>query len=322
MSISGIDEVIYGVEDLDTARRFWLDWGLTLVQEAPGQLDFETLNGSSVKVRAIDDPDLPPAIEPGSTVREVTWAVESMADIDRLSGLPGVTRIERHAEITCQTIDPNGLSVRFRVSHKRPVEVRGTPSNTWGNTLRVNQPATIYERATPVDLGHIVFFTGDCAAMEAFYRQLGFVVSDRYPGYAVFLRTADEGGHHDLFILQTPAGKAGLNHVAFSVRDIHEVFGGGMHISRCGWKTQLGPGRHPISSAYFWYVKNPCGGLVEYNTDEDMLTAQWQPREFTPSNTNFAEWAIEGGLDGNTRRPLNAGGHVIKDGEFGTAKRT
>ena len=42
-----------------------------------------------------------------------------------------------------------------------------------------------------------------------------------------------------------------LNHVAYTVRDIHEVLGGGLHISRQGWKTQLGPGRHPISSAYF-----------------------------------------------------------------------
>ena len=44
-------------------------------------------------------------------------------------------------------------------------------------------------------------------------------------------------------LLNRPSPKRGLNHVAFTVRDIHEVFGGGLHFSRCGWETQLGPGR-------------------------------------------------------------------------------
>ncbi|MET5116780.1 glyoxalase, partial [Burkholderia pseudomallei] len=76
-----------------------------------------------------------------------------------------------------------------------------------------------------------------------------------------------------------PTAKRGLNHVAFTVRDIHEGFGGGMHVSRCGWRTQLGPGRHPGSSAYFWYFRNPAGGLSEDYADEDMLTPAGQPRE-------------------------------------------
>jgi catechol-2,3-dioxygenase len=106
-------------------------------------------------------------------------------------------------------------------------------------------------------------------------------------------------------MLQLPQPRAGLNHVAFTVRDIHEVFGGGMHISRCGWDTEIGPGRHPVSSAYFWYFKNPAGALVEYYADEDQLTGEWQAREFEPGPTVFAEWAIAGGLDGNTRRQKN-----------------
>jgi len=49
--------------------------------------------------------------------------------------------------------------------------------------------------------------------MERFYVQrLGFLVSDRYPDRGVFLRWAPEGGHHDLFVLQTPASKPGVNH--------------------------------------------------------------------------------------------------------------
>ena len=131
------------------------------------------------------------------------------------------------------------------------------------------------------------------------------------------MRCAEQAGHHDLFLLSLPGKESGLNHVAFTVRDIHEVFGGGLHMSRCGWKTQLGPGRHPISSAYFWYFENPCGGLIEYNADEDYLTGQWQERSFEPGPTVFAEWAIDGGIDGNTRRQPNA----QASGKFLTEKK-
>jgi hypothetical protein len=95
------------------------------------------------------------------------------------------------------------------------------------------------------------------------------------------------------------------------------VIGGGMHMSRCGWDTELGPGRHPISSAIFWYFSCPAGALMEYYTDEDHLTAEWQPRDFTPGPTVFAEWAIKGGIDGNTRRQKNAG---APSGRFMTDK--
>ena len=120
-----------------------------------------------------------------------------------------------------------------------------------------------------------------------------------------------------MFLLQLPSGKRGLNHVAFTVRDIHEVIGGGMAMDRRGWKTELGPGRHPVSSAYFWYFENPAGALCEYYADEDELTDEWQCRDFEPGPTVFAEWAIAGGLDGNTRRPKGAGG---PSGKFMTDK--
>jgi catechol-2,3-dioxygenase len=209
--------------------------------------------------------------------------------------------------------------VRFQISKKRAVELRSAEYNTWSRKDRVNQRAPAYERAQPVEVGHVVFFVSDVAACERFYVQnFGFATSDRYPGRGVFLRCAPDGGHHDLFLLQRPDGTPGLNHVAFAVRDIHEVFGGGMHISRRGWQTQLGPGRHPISSAYFWYFNNPSGGLVEYYADEDQLTADWSPRDFDPGPAVFAEWAIDGGIDGNTRRQKAA---QPPDGKFLTDRK-
>jgi catechol 2,3-dioxygenase-like lactoylglutathione lyase family enzyme len=236
----------------------------------------------------------------------VVWGVKDDATLARIGkALGGLS-----------ATDPHGLRIVFQKSAKRLLNIQGASSNPYGNTQRVDKPSPVYERATPVDIGHVVLFTDRVIEAEAFYQRLGFITSDRYPGRGVFMRCSEVGGHHDLFLLQLPNKASGLNHVAFTVRDIHEVFGGGLHISRCGWKTQLGPGRHPISSAYFWYFQNPCGGLIEYNADEDKLTGQWQAREFEPGPTVFAEWAIDGGLDGHTRRQP----HVAASGAFLTEK--
>jgi catechol 2,3-dioxygenase-like lactoylglutathione lyase family enzyme len=266
-----------------------------------------------------NDPSLPPAFEEGPTLREVTWGVATKAELDELRGRfasqPG--HFETDDAVGC--IDPNGMAIRVEVTRKRALDIHGSPSNVWGQTLRVDQPSPIYERAEPVEVGHVVFFTNRLAEQEKFYQELlGFEMSDRYPGRGAFMRCAPHGGHHDIFLLALPNGKRGLNHVAFTVRDIHEVFGGGMHISRCGWDTQLGPGRHPVSSAYFWYFQNPAGGLIEYYADEDQLTPDWQPRDFEPGPTVFAEWAIDGGIDGNTRRQKNA---KAPEGKFMTERK-
>ena len=314
MAITGIDAITYSTERWDEARKFFSDWGLKALSDDADAQDWETLTGARVGVRRPDDAALLPPMEAGPTLREVVWGVESAADLDRLvpllSTAPGFidqrSTAQRITGATLRARDPHGLGIVFRVTQKRDPGVTGSPSNPWGAAARINAASPVYERATPVDIGHVVLFSDRIAEAEAFYIKLGFVTSDRYPNRGVFMRCAPEGGHHHLFLLQLPNKPAGINHVAFSVRDIHEVFGGGLHMSRCGWKTQLGPGRHPISSAYFWYFENPCGGLIEYNADEDHLTAAWQPREFEPSATVFAEWAVDGGLDGNTRRQPNA----------------
>ena len=56
--------------------------------------------------------------------------------------------------------------------------------------------------------------------------------------------------------------------------------------------------------------------LIEYYADEDELTEAWQARDFEPGPTVFAEWAVDGGIDGHTRRQA---GHKAA-GKFLTEK--
>ena len=307
MSIQGIDEITLSAADLPQCRRFFLDWGLSLVEESAQELVFESLNGCRVIVAHPDRPGLPPGLEDDPTLRQVVWAVGNATQLEacaeRMRTQAGWQR--QGDRLLCQ--DPMGLSVGVQVTRKKTIDLPCAQTNTWSQRPRINQASPAYERAQPVEVGHVVLFTRDLAGTSGFYEKvLGFVISDRYPGRGHFLRCAPRGGHHDLFLLQPPEPRQGLNHVAFTVRDVHEVIGGGMHMSRQGWQTELGPGRHPISSALFWYVVSPAGALVEYYTDEDELTEDWQPREFTPGPTVFAEWAVKGGIDGHTRRQPDA----------------
>jgi catechol 2,3-dioxygenase-like lactoylglutathione lyase family enzyme len=303
MALKGIDAVVFGVTDMAEARRFLDDWGVSQVSATDDRLVYTTLDGAEVIVRPADAPGLPPPIEPGNTVREIIWGAagedELAKTIHAVHALPGFTQGE---DGVARVTDANGLGLAFRVSRRKPVAVAPTAANAPGSHGRVNQRSPVHRQARPINIGHIVVFANDFAAMRAFYTEtLGFKVSDEYPGHGVFTRCRAVGPHHNFFILNRP-GKPGINHVAFTLTDIHEVIGGGIAMSQKGWKTEIGPGRHPISSAYFWYFENPLAAPLEYYADEDYCTEEWQPGTFERKPENFAEWAIAGGIDGATRR--------------------
>lgn len=305
MALMGIDAVIFGVADMAEAKRFLDDWGVSPVSIAKDRLIYRTRDGAEVVAQPHDAADLPPAIEDGNTVREVIWGAANEQELERtLATLRTVDNFRTGADGLARVTDPNGLSLAFRVSKRNPITVKPTLPNAPGSHQRVNQRSPIHDQARPINIGHVVLFAADFPAMRAFYTEkLGFVISDEYPGHGVFTRCQQVGDHHNLFMLNRP-GRAGVNHVAFTVTDIHEVIGGGIAMSKKGWKTEIGPGRHPISSAYFWYFENPLAAPLEYYADEDYCTEDWKPGTFERKPELFAEWAIAGGIDGKTRRQV------------------
>jgi catechol 2,3-dioxygenase-like lactoylglutathione lyase family enzyme len=307
MALTGIDAIVFGVADMAAAAHFLDDWGVTRVSATDDRLVYRTRDGAEVIVRPHDAGDLPPAIESGNTVREVIWGAANKEELEKsLSSIRTIENFRIGADGLPRATDPNGLSVAFRVSQRTPVTIKPTLPNAPGSHQRVNQRSPIHTQAHPINIGHVVVFAADFPAMRAFYTEkLGFVISDEYPGHGTFTRCQQVGDHHNLFILNRP-GKAGINHVAFTVTDIHELIGGGIAMSQKGWKTEIGPGRHPISSAYFWYFENPLAAPLEYYADEDYCTADWKSGTFERKPELFAEWAIAGGIDGKTRRQRTA----------------
>lgn len=303
MSLMGIDAVVFGVADMAEAKRFLDDWGVAPVSGGADKLVYRTRDGAEVIVRPKDAKDLAAPIEQGNTVREVIWGAANEQELEKtLAGLRSLDSFTTGADGLPRVKDPNGMSLAFRVSKRTPMKVAPTMPNAPGSHQRVNTRSPIHTQAHPINIGHIVLFGSDFAAMRAFYTEkLGFSISDEYPNHGVFMRCQKVGDHHNTFVLNRP-GKPGINHVAFTVTDIHELIGGGIAMSKKGWKTEIGPGRHPISSAYFWYFENPLAAPLEYYADEDFCTEDWKSQTFERKPELFAEWAIVGGIDGNTRR--------------------
>ena len=297
MTITGIDAVTYGVANLTKATTFFADWGLERRSRGATKAVFATADGSEVVVRPRSAKALPKAIERKSTIRALTWGVTAKRDLTVIERELGNDReVEHDRDGTLWSTDDNGLALGFRVSRRKRLTSKPTGVNAPGAIQRVDQRATYYERAHPLTIGHVVMNVRDRERTKRFYMErLGFALSDVYQGRGVFLRARARAGHHNLFLLEAENGPT-LNHVAFGVRDIHELFAGGQFMSNRGWPTAIGPGRHRISSAYFWYFKNPAGGLAEYFWDEDSLTERWQPGTWDPAPDTFAEWVLANGL--------------------------
>jgi catechol 2,3-dioxygenase-like lactoylglutathione lyase family enzyme len=309
MAFVGIDTVVFGAPDVALARNMFSDWGLNKLRGGSDSVVLETALGSQVVVRREDGPQLPPRLSGGSNFREVIWGVASGKELDAVAEeLARDRQVSADKNGTLHSVDDSGINVGFRVwTHKTEKPSRGTRFNSPGLRARVNSEAAVYARARPYRMGHIAFFVPDVKAGEKFYRRLGFWLSDRYAGgAATFLRNAARGDHHNLFLLKSRSGATDIHHIAFEVRDVHEVFGGGLHFTKSGWATAVGPGRHPISSAYFWYFRNPLGGMIEYFCDPDFLTPKWRPTNYRLNR--FSEWHLVDGIkqagDGHARPSL------------------
>ncbi|MCY4311868.1 MAG: hypothetical protein OXC54_11275, partial [Rhodospirillaceae bacterium] len=84
MKFVGIEAVTYGVTHLPKACKFWTDFGLKEVNRTSSAVEFMVADGARVIVRRYRDQTLPPAVEGGSSVREITWGLESAAALDTL----------------------------------------------------------------------------------------------------------------------------------------------------------------------------------------------------------------------------------------------
>jgi catechol-2,3-dioxygenase len=303
MAVVGIDKLIFGVESMKDAQKFYNDFGLKKVREKADSSIYRTVNQAEIEVRPMKAKGMPKPIQAGSTLRELIWGVESRADLKKIA-----TELKKDREVTVDkdgtvhSFAPSGLGIAFRLTQRVQLQRKVIPMNSPELVSRIDERAIYYKAATPLTVGHVVLNVPDVKAESDFYiKRLGFYLTDVYRGRGVFLRTKQETGHHQLFLLEDDAPS--LNHVGFGVRDINEMIGGGYKMQNAGWPIAVGPGRHIVSSCYFWYFKSPVGGPNEYFCDEDYCTKNWKPKVWDPAPETFAEWLLPKGIVGKRPQP-------------------
>lgn len=278
MAIIGIHSVEYGVDDLEGSATFFTDMGLQPVAQEGPTRDFRLRDGSSVVLRGADDPVLPGRFEMAPGVRRVTWAVDTPQSLSELEQAVAVDRkVARVGELAIAFVDDAGVPTMLAVAQPVPVHARPELVNAPGRVERWNRNRQWPVGASPSVMQHVVFATPDVRRAAAFYvNRLGFRISDIQDGGGYFLRADGRSEHHNIF--WQPGQKLAFRHLAFGVENIDELMVGATNMLRRGWTSELGLGRHRISSTFFYYFACPAGGDAEYSTDTDYLDDDWVPR--------------------------------------------
>lgn len=174
----------------------------------------------------------------------------------------------------------------------------------WGNRVELvhgqhtlSRPVRFGRAAGITEFGHLCLDAPNVREAYAFWSSLFNVKISDWIGDAAALMRFDPV-HHKLAVFRGDG--PGLCHMNFQVASLDDVMRSWHVLEQLGVEIEMGPGRHPQSTAVFLYFKGPEGLTYEYSwgvrrieDDED-----WRPRTFDPAEPDTIDlWG------GPTRRP-------------------
>jgi Glyoxalase/Bleomycin resistance protein/Dioxygenase superfamily len=303
MSIRGVDRVILGVEEMDTAQRFLRDFGLSELEGGERGATFEALDGTNLVLRGAADRSLPLAVGAPTNAREIIWGVDGSDELQRLGAeLSKDRQVAMGSDGVLRTTDETGYGIAFQVTRRHAYDAKPALINVAGlpPQRKANQRVDFKAPHRPRSIGHIVLYVPELERARDFYiERLGFRLTDSYRDRSCFLRAEGSHDHHNLFLIKKEDIPGGLHHIEFHVTDFNEVMMGGRRLTEKGWKTMVGPGRHVLGSNYFWYFKTPCGGAMELACDMDFVDDDWEAKEWEYSTDVIAAWCTSYTLYGH-----------------------
>ncbi|WAP53792.1 VOC family protein [Streptomyces sp. S465] len=279
MRVKGLLHYGIQVPSLDVGESFYAAFGLETSER-----------GNTVVVRC-EGRDLDQTVlteGPVKRLHHIAFAVEphSLQEWQRhLEGL-GVPLVDAPKELEggLWLRDHEGNLVNLREDEPAPWRDFGTTDaqevNFGDRVRRVDRARwlTAEEKPRPRRLGHMLIFSTDLAASERFYgRVLGLRTSDRVRSMATFMNSGP-GDHHVFGFV--PGTHPGLHHSSWEVADIDQIAMGARSMAEAGHADGWGLGRHTLGSNFFHYIKDPWGSWIEYSSDMDRITENWQANDW------------------------------------------
>lgn len=293
MRITGLEALIFGVDDVDACMTYLADYGLDAMDMSASGGRFQAQDGSYIHVAHKSDTALPAAMETASMLRKTLYGVADSSSLEAIREELARDRAVRSlSDGSIESVDDMGFVIGFQVSVKRsvvqPSEVVNAPGSLHQrpvNHVATNEAAIIKPRS----LSHVVYFVPDAVKAEAFYvNRLGFTRTDILLGAGPFLRPQGSNEHHCLFLIQTPQFMKGCEHFTFHVSGPTELMQAGTRFVKKGYESFWGPGRHKFGSNWFWYFNSPFNCHVEYDADMDLHDDTWVARQ-APMNADNSQ---------------------------------
>jgi 2,3-dihydroxy-p-cumate/2,3-dihydroxybenzoate 3,4-dioxygenase len=146
----------------------------------------------------------------------------------------------------------------------------------------VARPVALTRPAGITEFGHLCLDAPDVHDAHRFWStRFNARVSDWLGDAACLLRI--DPVHHKLAVFQGDG--PGLCHMNFQVATLDDIFRNWHFLVDHGVEIEMGPGRHPQSTAIFLYFLGPEGFTYEYSFGVRRIEddAAWTPRTFDPA---------------------------------------
>ena len=146
-------------------------------------------------------------------------------------------------------------------------DTNGTRINVFPDEKRA-VPSSRPSGVSALKLGHIAFIAPDVGSVVDFYcKVLGFKFSDSIEDWFVWLRCNPD--HHTVNFIRGNTTK--MHHLAFEVKDWGQLQLACDFLSKNGFPTVWGPGRHGCGHNLFAYHRDPDGQIIELFTELDQM---------------------------------------------------
>jgi len=177
----------------------------------------------------------------------------------------------------------------------------------------ITRPVAFPRPAGITEFGHVCLDAPDVHEAYRFWStRFNARVSDWIGDGACLMRI--DPVHHKLAVFQ--GDEPGLCHMNFQVQALDDVFRNWHFLLEHGVEIEMGPGRHPQSTAVFLYFLGPEGFTYEYSFGVRRIEdeAAWVPRTFDPDEAGSIDMWLGPVRRVSTQRQLQPqplGGPVV-----------